>query len=293
MKIAKLTYGLMVATMFSLASCDINDYPEFSDSDAFVAIQTSTASIVENNTETTLEIPVMLTSLSGIKGSVDFTITTDTVAAAVEGENYQLVNASKTLTFTKEEPTQYIKIKTIDNNTFGGDVKFTITLSNPQGAQLGANKTCLVTIEDDEHPLAFILGTFTAHSESGFGGDLDWEVVLEKDVDDLSKVWIDNFVPGGTGMKVYGTVNEDKTELHIPVGQDILSNSSYDCKVRAFYGYDGADEIPEGGYITGQIAEDGTITILDDYGTYAYNKGTTTGAGWYEYVMGNAVWTKK
>ena len=276
--------------MLSLASCNINEYPTFDDSDAFVAIQTQTASVVENAGKS-IEIPVLLTSLNGISGSVDFTIEADATAGAVEGVNYRLGNTSKTLNFTKEAPTQNIIIEPIDNDTFGGDVKFTITLSNPQGAKLGASKTCVVTVEDDEHPLAFILGTFTCHSESGFGGDLDWTLTIEKDASDLSKVWIDNMVPGGSSMKVYGTVTDDKTELHIPAGQDIASTSSYDCKLRAFYGYNGEEEITTG-YITGQIAADGTITILDDFGSYAYQKGTTTGAGWYEYVMGNAVWKK-
>ena len=48
---------------------------------------------------------------------------------------------SKTLTFTADEPTQYIKFKIIDNDEFGGDVKMTVKLVNAQGVQLGANKT--------------------------------------------------------------------------------------------------------------------------------------------------------
>lgn len=289
MKIFKLTYGLVAATMLTLASCN-NDLPEFNDADAFVAIQQTSASGAETSGK--LEIPVMLTSLAGLQGSVDFVITPDSAKGAVEGTHFTIANESRTLTFTKDEPVQNIVINIIDNDKFDGDVMFTIELTNVQGAKLGANKKCVVTLEDDEHPLAFILGEFTGKSESGFGGELDWTLTIEKDAENLQKIWISNLVPGGSTMKVYGTVNDEKTELHIPVGQDILSNSSYDGKIRAFYGYNGEEEITAGGYITGQIAEDGTITILDDYGTYAYVKGTTTGAGWYEYVMGNAVWKK-
>ena len=289
MKIFKLTYGLVAATMLTLASCN-NDLPEFNDADAFVAIQQTSASGAETSGK--LEIPVMLTSLAGLQGSVDFVITPDSAKGAVEGTHFTIANESRTLTFTKDEPVQNIVINIIDNDKFDGDVMFTIELTNVQGAKLGANKKCVVTLEDDEHPLAFILGSFTGKSESGFGGELDWTLTIEKDAENLQKIWISNLVPGGSTMKVYGTVNDEKTELHIPVGQDILSNSSYDGKIRAFYGYNGEEEITSGGYITGQIAEDGTITILDDYGTYAYVKGTTTGAGWYEYVMGNAVWKK-
>ena len=61
MKIFKLTYGLMAASMLSLASCNLNEYPEFDNADAFVAVQQTSASIAENGE--TLSIPVMLTSL--------------------------------------------------------------------------------------------------------------------------------------------------------------------------------------------------------------------------------------
>ena len=125
MKIFKLTYGLMAAGALMLASCNLNEYPEFDDANAFVAIQQSSASISESGGA--VEIPVMLTSLSGISGSVDFTITPDEAAGAVEGVQYRLENASKTLTFTKDAPTQYIKIVPIDNDSFSGDTKFTIT----------------------------------------------------------------------------------------------------------------------------------------------------------------------
>jgi len=186
MKIFKLTYGLMAATMLSLASCNLNEYPEFDDANAFVAIQKSSASVAENGD--VLEIPVMLTSLSGIAGSVDFTITPAESAGAKEGEQFKILNDSKTLTFTKDAPTQYIRIQPIDNDTFSGDTKFTINLANSQGAQLGANKSCVVTIEDDEHPLSFILGTLTAKGTSYFNGEQEWEIVLSKDAEDLSKV---------------------------------------------------------------------------------------------------------
>jgi len=292
MKIFKLTYGLFAVAALLMASCVKNEQPSFDDSNAFVAILQSSASIDENSADT-LKIPVMLTSLSGIEGSVDFVISTDSTGAAVEGTHYTLLNSSKTLSFTKDAPTQYILIKPIDNDTFGGDVNMTITLSGAQGAVLGASKTCTVTISDNEHPLAFILGSFHCVGESGFGGELDWTLTIEKDASDLSKVWISNLVPGGSGMSVYATVNDEKTTLSIPVGQDILSNSSYDCKLEGFYGYNGEEAIPAGGFITGTIDANGNITIADDFGTCAYNKGTTTQAGWYEYVLGNSVWTKQ
>lgn len=291
MKIKKLSYVLLAAATFVLASCNINEYPKFDDADAFVAIQQTSASIAENNPAGKLQIPVMLTSLSGLQGSVDFEITPAEENGAQEGVNFTVEGSSKTLTFTKENPTQYIVLNIIDNDTFGGDVKLTIKLANPQGVNLGATKTCNVTIEDDEHPLSFILGSFTAVGKDYFSGgaDEEWVATFEKDASDLNKVWIYNIASGGCSASspVYGVVNSEKTEIHIPVDQTTGANSSYDIKLEGWYGASqGEEDIPTGGYITGKISEDGTITIEDWYGAHAYNAGTTTSAGWYAIEQG-------
>ena len=287
MKLFKLTYGLMAASMLTLASCNLNDYPEFDNADAFVAIQQTSASISETGDE--LSIPVMLTSLGGLQGSVDFEITPDSVAGAQEGVHYTILNASKTLSFTADEPTQYIKFKIIDNDEFGGDVKMTVKLVNAQGVQLGASKSCQVTIEDNEHPLSFILGTMNALGYDYFSGgaEEEWTATFEKDPTDLNKVWIYNICSGGCGANypVYGIVTEDKTEIHIPVGQTTNKNSSYDVILEGFRD-NGETDIPNGEYIVGKISEDGTITIEDWFGAHAYNAGTTTSAGWYAIEMG-------
>ena len=284
MKIFKLSYGLVAASLL-LASCDINKYPEFDDANAFVAIQQTSASVAEN--QGSLQIPVMLTSLSGIQGSVDFTLTPAESSGAVEGTHFRLLNSGKTLTFTKEAPIQYIEIEPIDNDTFGGDVRLTITLENAQGVEVGAVKTCNVTIEDDEHPLSFILGTMHALGYDYFSGgaEEEWEATFEKDPTDVTKVWIYNICSGGCSNAVYGIVNEDHTEIRIPVGQATANNSSYDVILEGFRD-NGETDIEAGDYIIGTISPDGTITIEDWFGAHAYNAGTTTSAGWYAIEMG-------
>lgn len=285
MKINKLTYGLLAATMFSFVSCDINEYPKFDNANAFVAIQQTSASISETGEE--LSIPVMLTSLGGMNGSVDFEITPDEQKGAVEGTHYTILNDSKTLNFTADAATQYIKFKIIDNDVFGGDVKMTITLKNAQGVQLGASKTCVVTIEDDEHPLAFILGTMTAIGYDYFsdGAEEEWTATFEKDPADLTKVWIYNICSGGCSLPVYGIVNEEKTEIRIPVGQATANTSSHDVILEGFRD-NGETDIENGDCIIGKISEDGTITIEDWFGAHAYSAGTTNSAGWYAIEMG-------
>ena len=276
----------------SLASCSLNDEPEFNDADAFVAIQKTTASIAETGNK--LEIPVMLTSLAGIQGSVDFVITPDSAAGAVEGKHYTIGNESKTLTFTKDAPVQNIIINVIDNNIFEGDKKFTIELTNVQGAKLGANKKCVITLEDDEHPLAFILGTFTATGTSNFDGELEWETTIEKDATDLNKVWLTGLVDGTT-TAIYGTVNAEKTEIAIPLEQAVHPHSKYDIVLEA-YGWDGSArfELESGAPLVGKIAADGTISFPDYwFGGYAFSKDDGSGAGWWDLLKNDVVLKKK
>jgi len=290
MKINKLAFGLVAAALMSFTSCS-NDYPTFDDADAFVAMTSSSAYVAE--TGKTLKVPVMLTSLSGIEKTVEFSLTPDETSGAIEGTHYKLVNSSKSLSFTKENPTQYIEFEILDNDIFEGDVRFTITLTKPDGLNLGANKTCVVTIEDDEHPLAFILGTFTAKGTSNFDGELEWSVRIEKDATDLNKVWITGLVDGTTSA-IYGTVNADKTEISIPLEQQVHPHSTYDILLEA-YGWDGSAryELEDGTPLIGLIAADGTISFPNYwYGGYAFNKSDGSGAGWWDLLWNDVVLKK-
>ena len=290
MKIFKLALGMAAGLL--LASCNINELPEYDDSNAFVAFTSSSVNVGEE--EGSKQVEVLLTSIGGIETTVNFEVTPAETAGAVEGKHYT-IEGSKSLTFKKDAPTQKITLNIIDNDTFDGDVKFTIKLLDPEGVQLGASKTCSVTIEDDEHPLLFILGTLSAKGVSDFNGDTEWEVRIAKDDSDLSKVWIYNLVPGGSSSSspVYGIVNDDKTEIRIPVGQEVAVSSSYPhILLNGFYG-DTEEKIPTGGYITGEIAEDGTISIKDYFGSQVFSDDAASNSlGWYN-LMDPVVTLKK
>ena len=290
MKIFKLALGMAAGLL--LASCNINELPEYDDSNAFVAFTSSSVNVGEE--EGSKQVEVLLTSIGGIETTVNFEVAPAETAGAVEGKHYT-IEGSKSLTFKKDAPTQKITLNIIDNDTFDGDVKFTIKLLDPEGVQLGASKTCSVTIEDDEHPLLFILGTLSAKGVSDFYGDTEWEVRIAKDDSDLSKVWIYGLVPQGSSSSspVYGIVNDEKTEIRIPVGQEVAVSSSYPhILLNGFYG-ETEEKIPTGGYITGEIAEDGTISIKDYFGSQVFSDDAASNSlGWYN-LMDPVVTLKK
>ena len=289
----KITFGLVALATMAFSSCS-NDLPEFNDADAFVALRATTASFVENGEGT--EVEVLLTSLNGLEGSVDFEIVPDSVTPANEGVDFTIENASKTLTFTKDAPTQSIKIKPIDNDVYTGDKRFTINLVNAKGVNLGANKSITVTVEDNEHPLAFMLGTYAAKGEGNWDGDIEWTVKIAKDDTDAAKVWISNMVPGGSNTPIYGTVNDAKDEIRIPVKQDIVITASYPhVWFEAFYGINRDEEVED--FVVGHISTnaDGKAVIsFPDYwfGSHVYtDDAATSSAGWYEIIQARAVFT--
>lgn len=293
MKILKnITLGLVALAAMGFASCS-NDMPEFNDNDAFVAFTSASASIDENGKE--LQIPVLLSSLNGKEGTVDFELTADATAPAEEGVNYTVENESKTLTFTKDENTQYIKLKINDlAGKFTGDLRFTVKLANAKGINLGADNTFTVTIVDLDHPLAAILGTYTESAESNFNGAGEWNVTISKDDSDVSKVWISNLFNMDNFAKVYGTINADKTEIRIPVGQKMASSSSYPViQLDSYYGEDGEEDVKDAVIGAIKTDADGNVTItFDNYwfaaAAYSDEAGQTL-AGYYELLKPGTV----
>ena len=292
MKIFKLSYGLIAVAGLMLASCVKNELPSFSDGDAFVAFQSATVSVGEQ--DGSVEIPVMLTSASGLSATVEVEVVPDsTENAAIEGTHFTIEN--KTLSFSGlDGATQKIKVIVIDNNVFGGNKSFTLRLKEGGSINLGASKACKVTIQDDEHPLAFILGTYGASADSYFSsrGHFDWDITISRDESDITKVWIGDldpyFASYGYNAKngyntFYGVVNEAKTQILIPVGQKVGYN---DTELAAFVATDPDLDETESDNIVIDIQDNGnTLVITNAWGIYE--------DGWWNLFRGPITLKKK
>lgn len=229
----KLTYIFgIVALGLAVASCDdFNAAPTFDDANAFVEVGTASISVSEDCGEIT--IPVTLASLKGIEENVSYA-TVDGTAKA--GTDFELVDGTATLKFNAENRTQNIKIKIINRaGEYTGDLKFTVELKSAGGVNLGMNKTCEVYITDNDHPLASILGAYTATDMSYGKAAQTWTCNITKDPDDVTVVHIDaliNFCAGSKKFDMTGSVSEDLKTITVAAGQKA---TSYDTTPTDFF----------------------------------------------------------
>lgn len=255
-----------------MASCDKNEDSVFDDKDAFVAFDQVSVNYAEDysNEGKTFKIPVTLASVKGLEETVKFEIVTPDEKPAVAGVNYELLTSTGVLSFNAENRTQYIEFKTKTDGTYTGDLKFSIKLLPSETLPVGSESECVVTIGDIDHPLTFMLGSYSATGKHFVSGaSLAWTMTFYKDDEDDTKVWIDNiFANDGWAAddtRYYGIVSDDKTTLNIPFGQE------------SEYKYNGTTPVVllgltsgGNGYDTGSvdvkiIQENGKVTL--DFGT--------------------------
>lgn len=280
------------AVISTLASCNLNDFPNFNDKDAFVAFDKTSYTVDE--TVGTITIPVTLASVCPIETAVTYEVVDGTAKA---GENYSLADDSAVLRFEGKDRTQNIVINITDKTgEYSGDLSFTINiLSGGKSVNLGDSATCTVKINDLDHPLADILGEYTCTAEDKGAGSVSWTMRMSKDPDDVTVVWVDYICPlaaSNPGMKfsVYGNVSEDHKTITFPCGQKPGALYAADDPFTfIWFSYEGGYVVKESGNVTMVSETPGVFTTEDGMGfcstQYVFNGGMI--------LKGSAVWTKK
>lgn len=202
-----------------LASCNPNEYSKFNDNDAFVAFDQASFSIAENGG--TLKVPVTLASIKGIAATVTVKGIDGT---AKEGVDYTILNGGK-LSFDAQNRTLYAEVQIIERaGEYTGDLAFVLTFADLGGVNAGNRNGASVTINDNDHPLASILGPYTCSGLNTSGQPISFQMEILKDASDVTKVWFYDIMgnPSWAGMDIiyYGVVNSDKTHITVPLGQE-------------------------------------------------------------------------
>jgi chitinase len=87
--------------------------------------------------------------------------------SATAGQDYTA--ASGTLTFTAGQTSQQVSVTVLGDAAVEADETFTVTLSAPSGASLGAAKTSTVTITNDDLPVVSISPVSASVAEGNSG----------------------------------------------------------------------------------------------------------------------------
>ncbi|WP_430815942.1 hypothetical protein [Carboxylicivirga sp. RSCT41] len=167
------TITALLAVMVLLTSCGEVEKQLFDDKDAFFAFEGSALATAENGTNN-LYIPVYI-ARSIAEGNVSFEVITEGYEnPAIEGDDFKILTGNSTISFNGEFY-ESIEIELINNEDIDGDKKFKLVLASnnigaTHGLANGENSEFEITIIDDEHPLAPILGSYLLYWDSPWNG---------------------------------------------------------------------------------------------------------------------------
>ncbi|TGN82610.1 hypothetical protein EOW77_0026365, partial [Bradyrhizobium yuanmingense] len=144
------------------------------DNDSPVAISMADAAISVTENTQTATITLLRSGSTNQTATVGFTTSN---GSALAGSDYTA--SSGTVTFAAGQVTQTITVPILNDATPENDETFTVTLSNPTGATLGAETTTTVKILDNDNPnLGNLAGeTYVTGLGQGYAGGptaIDW-----------------------------------------------------------------------------------------------------------------------
>ena len=259
-------------------SCEKDADDDAYGGDPIIAFENASGSISEADTLNTIKIFVFMAKISEVTGTVEFMFDTVGIAnPAVEGVDFELVNTSKTLTFAAGEYSAYIELKPLDNDVYDKNKNVNITLTTGSGASIGYNNgedntVYVLTITDNEHPLALVIGTYTVNYVSGYdgsAGSLEIETLAHPDNETqvyfLLDTWVADAGYGGTYTAddwVLMDVDIAVDTVNIVSGQAYADGAYGPIKV---LGYDTSEdvEMEDGELIEGTFDANGNITFTD------------------------------
>lgn len=260
-------------------SCEVNDPIYVPDDISYVAFSNSEAAVRENKGN--LDIELYLTTYSTSPAEFSFTSSSEGLDfPAIEGVDYNLPPGNK-VSFVNGMGYAEVAVEIIDNNEKDGMKQFWLEIeSGTEGYQIGIDgkQKILISIQDDEHPLKFILGRYRIEATSYYGSE--WNLnhdrfLIEPDTD-TTKIRIRNVIEGITptlSRPLMGTVNVAEGEITINSGQQ-WSNPKSNGYYFSFYKGDpenandqGPEPLDETFILTwtGSVS-DITITGFDNWG---------------------------
>ncbi len=271
---------------FGMMSCEEADLT-FDQGNAFVAFSGGSGSLSESSTESlTIEIYYASTSTGPV--SVDVAFDASGIDnPAVEGEDFRVLS-SKTVSFDSEL-VQLIEVEAIDNEVRDQNRSINITLTGDAtiGMAGGMNGSFLLTIVDNEHPLANWIGEYVVTADSYgdvLNGEVDgawdeeWAVTTSPVNGDETKLSLVGMAFGD--VPVIASVDLDAMTITLPSGANTGEGYGNGPTVIWKGNYEVVEEVDVVGTINpdGTIAIDEVTLILPDFGNFIWDSFNTTWA---------------
>lgn len=228
MKLFKISTLLLAA--FTMTACSDDDENLNTASDVTVEMGETTIDLPEAqlSSATYYDIPIIVNGVSN--GPIKVTVEMGEIESspAKDGENY--IFTSKSIVIPAGRNVGYLQMyPKDDDDIINPDRQFTITISNVEGAKIGAQATTLVTLLDDE-PIKEeiyqkLLGQWTLSIDYGIKTEKVNLVGVEKGEDGyLKDIYITGIFGVGT-VKTRLTCNpvDGTFNLDIPTGQRMFT----------------------------------------------------------------------
>lgn len=274
-KIVKIIAGL--AAVASLAACsqkaEYKTYP-------YVRLNADSYTYAEDAGTVTIPVYVYADGAERtdkVNTEVSFVVTDGTAKAGV---NYSVEPASGVLSFDGTSEAK-ITIKIVDRpGEYTSDLNFTIELTGASnGFTLGGLTGTTVTIKDNDHPLANILGTYkTGTVADNWGDTYVITSVVAPVAGSTSEVTISNLCPytvsEGFTHTLTGVVSDDRKTITLASPQSIYGNALLFVGVAI----SGSSLSITDSVVLNIDEEAHTLTTATGYGAYV----NQASAGWYD-----------
>lgn len=155
---------------FSFTACNDDDNSGMNTADVTVSMQQDQISVSEDVTAGVYyNIPVVLDGVTN--GPVKVTIEVSAVSESPATENTDYLFTDKTITIPAGEQSGVFEFYPTGDDKINDDRKFVVTITNAEGAKIGNEKTCIVTLLDNERLIpeahAKVLGNWAMTTNRG------------------------------------------------------------------------------------------------------------------------------
>lgn len=164
---------IAVFIMGILFSCDENSIT-FPEDKAYISFSDNSANFTENDTTLTVELGFVTSTTERVEC---------TISTSIEGidnpaiENTDFEVSTSTIVFENGVGYANATFSLIDNSQADGKKQFYLEISSATGnvnIGIDGKEKILITIIDDEHPLAYFNGTYTHQGNSYWGSDYNF-----------------------------------------------------------------------------------------------------------------------